>query len=215
VLSFFSSRRNWASPNPSPAGEWALSPRFWGKGHTRWRERGWESPNSDEGTYTVVLFIYTCFVVGSIDQAPLRPCQDTPNKQEKWQRIYHTIGINKNLFWIVQLLYIIDMCRGVHLLRAYFRARLHIAMAASHNGICIIQQMCHIMILFHDCSIIKDYSNKKSSFRHFLNNIGFLNKGKLVSTNYPLCDAAVAAVATPILRETHTLILLQKKLRYK
>jgi hypothetical protein len=33
-------------------------PRFWGEGHTRWRERGWESPNSDEGTYTVVLCIY-------------------------------------------------------------------------------------------------------------------------------------------------------------
>jgi hypothetical protein len=32
-------------------------PRFWGEGHTRWRERGWGSPNSDEGTYTVVLFI--------------------------------------------------------------------------------------------------------------------------------------------------------------
>ncbi len=29
-----------------------------GEGHTRWREKGWESPNSDEGTYTVVLFIY-------------------------------------------------------------------------------------------------------------------------------------------------------------
>jgi hypothetical protein len=25
---------------------------------TRWQERGWESPNSDEGTYTVVLCIY-------------------------------------------------------------------------------------------------------------------------------------------------------------
>jgi len=35
---------------------------FWGKGHTRWREWGWESPNSDEGTYTVVLFIYMYFV---------------------------------------------------------------------------------------------------------------------------------------------------------
>ncbi len=30
-----------------------------GEGHTRWRERGWESPNADEGTYTVVLlYIY-------------------------------------------------------------------------------------------------------------------------------------------------------------
>jgi hypothetical protein len=24
-------------------------PCFWGEGNTRWRERGWESPNSDEG----------------------------------------------------------------------------------------------------------------------------------------------------------------------
>jgi hypothetical protein len=37
-------------------------PRFWGEGHTRWREKGLESPNSDDGTYTVVLFIYTNFV---------------------------------------------------------------------------------------------------------------------------------------------------------
>ncbi len=35
---------------------------FWGERHTRWRERGWESPNSDEGKYTVVLFIGMCFV---------------------------------------------------------------------------------------------------------------------------------------------------------
>ncbi len=29
----------------------------------RWRERGWESPNSDEGiySYTIVFFIYTYF----------------------------------------------------------------------------------------------------------------------------------------------------------
>jgi|LakMenE01Jun11ns_1017448.scaffolds.fasta_scaffold8280754_2 hypothetical protein len=26
------------------------------------RERGWESPNSDEGTYTLLLFMYTYFV---------------------------------------------------------------------------------------------------------------------------------------------------------
>ncbi len=49
-------------PNPSPAGEGAplpLVPR--GKGHTCWRDRGWESPNSDEGTYTVVLYKYMYF----------------------------------------------------------------------------------------------------------------------------------------------------------
>ncbi len=37
VLSFFSSRRNWDSPNPSPAGECAPPPPPWfrGEGHTR------------------------------------------------------------------------------------------------------------------------------------------------------------------------------------
>jgi hypothetical protein len=59
VLSFFSSRRNWDSPTPSPAGECALPPLVRGEGHTRWREKGWESPNSDEGTYTAVLYLYT------------------------------------------------------------------------------------------------------------------------------------------------------------
>jgi hypothetical protein len=49
----FSSRRNWDSPNPSPAGE--FPPPLW-------RERGWESPNSDEGTHTVVLYMYMYFV---------------------------------------------------------------------------------------------------------------------------------------------------------
>jgi hypothetical protein len=35
---------------------------FWGDGHTHWRGRGWEtSPNSDGGTYTVVL--YTVYVL--------------------------------------------------------------------------------------------------------------------------------------------------------
>jgi hypothetical protein len=34
-------------------------PRFWGDGHTRWLERGWESTNFDEGTYTVVPILYT------------------------------------------------------------------------------------------------------------------------------------------------------------
>jgi hypothetical protein len=48
-------------PTPHPQASVAL-----GEGHTRWRERGWESPNSDEGTYTVVLFINTYFVYTSI-----------------------------------------------------------------------------------------------------------------------------------------------------
>ncbi len=56
VLCFFSSRRNWDDPTrrrvcPTPL--W-----FRGEGHTHLLERGWGSPNSDEGTYTVVLYIY-------------------------------------------------------------------------------------------------------------------------------------------------------------
>jgi hypothetical protein len=59
VLSFFSTRWNWDSPTPLAAGECAPPPpTLWsgGGGHTRLRERGWGSPNSDEGTFTVVLF---------------------------------------------------------------------------------------------------------------------------------------------------------------
>ncbi len=53
---------DWDSPNPSPAGECAVHPSLWfrGEGHTRWQERGRESPYSNDGTYTVVLFIVLC-----------------------------------------------------------------------------------------------------------------------------------------------------------
>ncbi len=46
----FSSRRNLDYPTPSPAGAFAPPPPVRGERHTRWRERGWESPNADEGT---------------------------------------------------------------------------------------------------------------------------------------------------------------------
>ncbi len=37
-----------------------MCPHLWsGGGHIRWRGREWESPNPNEGTYTVVLYIYT------------------------------------------------------------------------------------------------------------------------------------------------------------
>ncbi len=64
VVSFFSSRRYWDSPNLSPAGECDPPPLVPGGGaHTLAGERGgWESPNSNEGNYTVVLFIYMYFV---------------------------------------------------------------------------------------------------------------------------------------------------------
>ncbi len=58
----FSSRWNWDSPTPLAAGEWAPPPFGTGGGHTRLRLKGWGSPNSNEGTYTVVLYIYKYFV---------------------------------------------------------------------------------------------------------------------------------------------------------
>jgi hypothetical protein len=79
VLSFFSSRRNWDSPTPLAAGECAPPPfgpggrahskilELWMTlGHTRLRERGWVSPNTDEATYTMVLYIFKYFVVDKI-----------------------------------------------------------------------------------------------------------------------------------------------------
>jgi hypothetical protein len=48
-----------------------------------------------------------------------------------------------------------------------FRVLLHngvdFATAASQNGVGISEQMCHAIILFHNCSMIKDESNKKSN----------------------------------------------------
>ncbi len=37
------------------------------------------------------------------------------------------------------------------------------ATAASQNGVRITRQICHTMIFFPDCSLIKDESSKKSS----------------------------------------------------
>ncbi len=52
-------------PTPHPQASVAPPPCFWGKGNTRWRERGWESPNSDEGhTLWYSLYVRTlCPVV--------------------------------------------------------------------------------------------------------------------------------------------------------
>jgi hypothetical protein len=46
-----------------------------GEGHTRWQERGWESPYSNDGTYTVVLFIYKYFVVDTVDTVGIATSQ--------------------------------------------------------------------------------------------------------------------------------------------
>ena len=49
-------------PTPLAGGECAPPPCGPGGGHTCLRLKGWGSPNSNEGTYTVVLYIYKYFV---------------------------------------------------------------------------------------------------------------------------------------------------------
>jgi hypothetical protein len=64
VLSFFSSRRNWDSPSPHRQARMPPSLWFRGGGAHSLAGKGWGSPNSKEGTYTVLLFLYTYFVGG-------------------------------------------------------------------------------------------------------------------------------------------------------
>jgi hypothetical protein len=59
------------------------------------------------------------------------------------------------------------------------------ATAASQNGVCMTQQMCRIMIYLHDCFMIKKKMKLNvfcQMFLSFINNSGFLMKGKLIST---------------------------------
>jgi hypothetical protein len=58
---------------------------------------------------------------------------------------------------------------------------------ASQNSVSITQQKWQIMIFFQDCSIMNAESNNLSNvFCHSLNNIGFLMKKKVVSTEFVL-----------------------------
>ncbi len=61
VLSLFSSRRNWDSPNPLPAVECA-SPLVLGGGHTRWVERGWGVNVLEDARHCSILYIRKYFV---------------------------------------------------------------------------------------------------------------------------------------------------------
>ncbi len=50
-------------PTPHPQASVPPPPCFWGEGNTRWRERGWESPNSDEGhTLWYSLYVRTLWI---------------------------------------------------------------------------------------------------------------------------------------------------------
>jgi hypothetical protein len=54
-LQCMSPRRNWDSPNPSPARECAPTPGIKGRRHTRLRVKGWGSPNSDDWRKSLAL----------------------------------------------------------------------------------------------------------------------------------------------------------------
>jgi hypothetical protein len=51
------------TPHPQASVASPLVPAFRAEGHTRWREKEWESTNSGEGTFSVVLCKYMYFVV--------------------------------------------------------------------------------------------------------------------------------------------------------
>jgi hypothetical protein len=64
----FSSRWNWDYPTPLAAGECAPPPFGPGGRAHSFAAKGvghWGSPNSNEGTYTVVLYIYKYFVIAA------------------------------------------------------------------------------------------------------------------------------------------------------
>ncbi len=62
VISFFSSRRNWDSPTPHPQARVPPPPRFWGEGHTRWQERGWESPMIPTRGHTLCMVLFILYI---------------------------------------------------------------------------------------------------------------------------------------------------------
>jgi hypothetical protein len=82
VLSFFSSRRNWTSPTPHRRRVRPLPPLgLWREGTLTIAREGWESPDSDEGTYTVVLFKYVYFVGQGEELKSGHPVQYSINGQ--------------------------------------------------------------------------------------------------------------------------------------
>ncbi len=73
MLGFFSSRRNWDSPAPSPTGE-CLPPPLWFRreGQTRFRERGWRGGSQfrREDRHCDTLGMYVLCVVGNRIRIP-------------------------------------------------------------------------------------------------------------------------------------------------
>ncbi len=66
---FFQSLELGLPPTPHPQASVPPPPCFWGEGNTRWWERGWESPNSDEGhTLWYSLYVRTLWMELSMEE---------------------------------------------------------------------------------------------------------------------------------------------------
>jgi hypothetical protein len=67
-------------PTPHPQASVPPPPCFWGEGNARWRERGWESPNSDEGhTLWYSLYVRTLCPTPFYKQASRKIYKDDVN----------------------------------------------------------------------------------------------------------------------------------------
>ncbi len=69
MLGFFSSSPNWFGHPPPLHPQASVPPPFFGYGggtHSL-AERGWGGPNSDDGTDSVVLKVYTAHILGGMD----------------------------------------------------------------------------------------------------------------------------------------------------
>jgi hypothetical protein len=75
-------------PTPHPQASVPPPPCFWGEGNTRWRERGCESPNSDEGhtlcnsLYVCTLWVNPSYLAPSSQYWPWVRCSQPRNSQK-------------------------------------------------------------------------------------------------------------------------------------
>jgi hypothetical protein len=85
----YAPRRNWDfPPTPHPQASVPPPPCFWREGNTLWRERGWESPNSDEG-HTLWYSLYVRTLCSKFPTYRLVPISQGP----KNSRIIPSSGI--------------------------------------------------------------------------------------------------------------------------
>ncbi len=99
-----SPRRNWDSPNPSLASEYAPPPRN-GRGQTRLRVRGWGSPNSDDLRKSLALcllcaskplyhatVLYLCMVTGITERESIITVQFINKYSQKYTALFSNMS---------------------------------------------------------------------------------------------------------------------------